>query len=45
MDKTRREFLKGSAWMGAAAVAAGCMSASSAIRGIGNGAGAPVFFI
>lgn len=31
--------------MGAAAVAAGCMSASSAIRGIGNGAGAPVFFI
>ena len=24
MNKTRREFLKGTAWMGAAAMAAGC---------------------
>ena len=30
MDTNRREFLKGTAWMGAAAVAAGCMSAKSA---------------
>ena len=30
MDTNRREFLKGTAWMGAAAVAAGCMSANSA---------------
>ena len=30
MDTNRREFLKGTAWMGAAAVAAGCMSAKNA---------------
>lgn len=30
MESNRRDFLKGTAWMGAAAVAAGCMSAKSA---------------
>ena len=30
MDTNRREFLKGTAWMGAAAIAAGCISAKSA---------------
>ena len=30
MDSNRREFLKGTAWMGAAAVAAGCVSAKNA---------------
>ena len=29
MNSNRREFLKGTAWMGAAAVAAGCMSAGA----------------
>ena len=30
MDTNRREFLKGTAWMGAAAIAAGCISAKNA---------------
>ena len=38
----RREFLKGAAWMGAAAVAAGCMSRAAGVGGIGGGAGAPM---
>ena len=29
MDQNRREFLTGAAWMGAAAMAAGCMSRKS----------------
>ena len=42
-DKTnRREFLKGAAWMGAAAMAAGCMSRAAGIGGIGGGEGAPM---
>ena len=36
MDNTRREFLKGTAWMGAAALAAGCLSEKNAL---GFGAG------
>ncbi len=36
MSTNRREFLKGTAWMGAAAVAAGCMSAKQA-PGFGMG--------
>ena len=39
MEKTRREFLKGTAWMGAAAVAAGCMSDPLKVGGV---AGAPM---
>ena len=42
MERSRREFLKGTAWMGAAAMAAGCISKGSALCGIGNGAGAPM---
>ena len=42
MERSRREFLKGTAWMGAAAMAAGCISKGSALSGIGNGAGAPM---
>ena len=30
MDKSRREFLKGTAWMGVAAMAAGCMTDKTA---------------
>ncbi|MBQ3098768.1 MAG: twin-arginine translocation signal domain-containing protein, partial [Kiritimatiellae bacterium] len=40
MDTNRREFLKGTAWMGAAAVAAGCMSAK---QGAGFGVGGSMF--
>lgn len=40
MESNRREFLKGTAWMGAAAVAAGCMSAGNAP---GFGAGGSMF--
>ncbi len=36
MEKSRREFLKGAAWMGAAAVAAGCASEGNAL-GFGVG--------
>ena len=36
MDINRREFLKGTAWMGAAAVVAGCMSAKIADFGGGE---------
>ena len=39
MEQNRREFLKGAAWMGAAAMAAGCMSAGKKIC---NSAGAPM---
>ncbi|MBR3223249.1 MAG: Gfo/Idh/MocA family oxidoreductase, partial [Kiritimatiellae bacterium] len=42
MNQNRREFLTGAAWMGAAAMAAGCMSRASAVSGIGGGAGAPM---
>lgn len=38
----RREFLTGTAWMGAAAMAAGCLSKRSALNGVGNGEGAPM---
>ena len=40
MEQNRREFLTGAAWMGAAAMAAGCMSSGSAVCGIGGGASA-----
>ena len=40
MNTNRRDFLKGTAWMGAAAVAAGCMSAK---QGPGFGAGGSMF--
>ena len=42
MKQGRREFLTGAAWMGAAAMAAGCMSEESAVCGLGGGAGAPM---
>ena len=42
MNQNRREFLTGAAWMGAAAVAAGCMSRKSAMCGLGGGVGAPM---
>jgi len=42
MDQNRREFLTGTAWMGLAAMAAGCMSGKSAVSGIGGGEGAPM---
>jgi hypothetical protein len=42
MNQNRREFLTGAAWMGAAAMAAGCMSQKSAMCGLGGGAGAPM---
>ena len=42
MEQNRREFLTGAAWMGAAAMAAGCMSKGSVVSGIGGGAGAPM---
>ena len=42
MNQNRREFLTGAAWMGAAAMAAGCLSKGSAVCGIGGGAGAPM---
>ena len=42
MRQNRREFLLGTVWMGAAAMAAGCISKGSALCGIGNGAGAPM---
>ena len=42
MNQSRREFLTGAAWMGAAAMAVGCMSKGSAVGGIGGGAGAPM---
>ena len=42
MNQNRREFLAGAAWMGAAAMAAGCMSQKSAVCGLGSGVGAPM---
>ena len=42
MNTNRREFLKGTAWMGAAAIAAGCIGRASGIGGLGCGAGAPM---
>ena len=42
VNRSRREFLAGTAWMGAAAMAAGCISKGSALSGIRNGAGAPM---
>ena len=39
MNQNRREFLTGAAWMGAAAMAAGCMSQKSAMCGLGGGVG------
>ena len=41
-NNTRRDFLKGTAWMGVAAMAAGCISKGSGLCGIGNGEGAPM---
>ena len=41
-NRSRREFLAGTAWMGAAAMAAGCIGRRSAMCGIGNGADAPM---
>ena len=41
MDKSRRDFLKGTAWMGAAAMAAGCMSDPLKVCG-GAAGGAPM---
>ena len=35
MDKSRREFLKGTAWMGAAAIAAGCVGDGLKLSGGG----------
>ena len=42
MQKSRREFLKGTAWMGVAAMAAGHMAAQAAENRPGNAAGAPM---
>ena len=39
MEQSRRDFLKGTAWMGVAAVAAGCMSSGATLNA---GAGAPM---
>ena len=39
MEQNRREFLTGAAWMGAAAMAAGCISKGSALN---SGVGAPM---
>jgi predicted dehydrogenase len=36
MSSNRRDFIKGTAWMGAAAVAAGCMSNDLKIAGLGG---------
>jgi len=38
----RRGFLQGAAWMGAAAVAAGCVGRRSAVCGLGGAGGAPM---
>ena len=38
MDKSRREFLKGTAWMGAAAIAAGCVGDGQKMSGGGAAA-------
>ena len=42
MNQNRREFLKGAAWMGVAAMAAEGLCQGSAVKGIGQGAGAPM---
>ena len=42
MEKSRRDFLKGTAWMGVAAMAAGHMAAQAAENRPGNAAGAPM---
>ena len=42
MDKSRREFLKGTAWMGVAAMAAGHLAAQAAENRPGCAAGAPM---
>ena len=43
MKQNRREFLTGAAWMGAAAMAAGCMSRGASVCGLGGGScGAPM---
>ena len=39
MEQNRRDFLKGTAWMGLAAMAAGCMSKGMKLTG---GGGAPM---
>ena len=39
MEQNRREFLKRTAWMGAAAIAAGCISKANAVN---TGIGAPM---
>ena len=45
MKSSRREFLRGTAWMGAAAAMSGCMSAASKIGGSGRMSGFAVGFI
>ena len=42
MDKSRREFLMGTAWMGVAAMAAGHLAAQAAENRPGCAAGAPM---
>ncbi|MDD2455508.1 MAG: Gfo/Idh/MocA family oxidoreductase [Kiritimatiellae bacterium] len=42
MKQNRREFMTGAAWMGAAALSAGCISKGSGFAGLGRGAGAPM---
>ena len=42
MNKSRREFLKGTAWMGAAAMAVGCMAQQTAASRLASGGGAPM---
>ena len=39
MEQSRRDFLTGTAWMGAAALAAGCMSSGATLNA---GVGAPM---
>ncbi|HHU14774.1 MAG: Gfo/Idh/MocA family oxidoreductase [Kiritimatiellae bacterium] len=42
MKQSRRDFLAGTAWMGMAALSAGCISKGSGLAGLGRGAGAPM---
>ena len=42
MEKSRREFLTGTAWRGVAAAAAGCLT-KGGVAGIGGGLGAPMY--
>ena len=42
MNQNRREFLRGAAWMGVAAMAAEGLCQGAAVKGIGQGQGAPM---